>query len=422
MSSASTGPRSQGWLWTLVVAGFFSQTALNLVRPVTTYKLIDLGADATAVGLVTAAYAILPVVSAMWLGRLTDRIPGLRVMVGIGALVLAAGAAALALAGTIVWVAAASAVLGMGHLIFTIAGQSAIARFSPNDQLDRGFGWFTAAYAGGQIAGPLVAGLLLGDGAGIGPGTRAEGTTFSMWLGAALALTVLPVLLPGIIASRGGTRGRGTAPGERRRRAVLSAPAPQDDGGPGRPTMGAILNRPGVRSNMLASLALLAMLDILTAFLPLVGEAHGVSPAWIGMLLAARGAGTIISRGFLPYLSRRIARRILLMGSLYGAGICLAVPALVIDTPWATLVLLFAGGIFLGLGQPLTMSLISESVPHSWRGSALAVRLMGNRLGQVVMPLAAGLIAAPLGPAGAIWFGCAVLVGSGVQKSLGPAR
>ncbi|HXD27375.1 MAG TPA: MFS transporter, partial [Arthrobacter sp.] len=78
MSSASPGPRSQAWLWTLVVAGFFSQTALNLVRPVTTYKLIDLGADATAIGLVTAAYAILPVVSAMWLGRLTDRIPGLR--------------------------------------------------------------------------------------------------------------------------------------------------------------------------------------------------------------------------------------------------------------------------------------------------------------------------------------------------------
>jgi len=409
-------------LWTLVVAGFFSQTALNLVRPVTTYKLIDLGADATAIGLVTAAYAILPVVSAMWLGRLTDRIPGLRLMVGMGALILAAGAAALALAGTIAWVAAASAVLGMGHLVFTIAGQSAIARFSPNDQLDRGFGWFTAAYAGGQIAGPLVAGLLLGDGAGIGPGGRAEGTAWSMWLGAVLALMVLPVLLPGIITGRGGTRGQGAEPGQRRCPALVAAAGPSAGDDPGRPTMGAILRRPGVGSHLLASLALLAMLDILTAFLPLVGEAHGVPPAWIGVLLAARGAGTIISRGFLPYLSRRIPRRILLMGSLYGAGVCLAVPALVIDTPWATLVLLFAGGIFLGLGQPLTMSLISESVPRSWRGSALAVRLMGNRLGQVVMPLAAGLIAAPLGPAGAIWFSCAVLVGSGIQKSLGRAR
>lgn len=421
MSSAPTGARSQAWLWTLVAAGFFSQTALNLVRPVTTYKLIDLGSDATVIGLVTAAYAVLPVATAMWLGRLTDRIPGLRAMVAVGAVILAIGAAGLALAGSIVWVAAASAVLGMGHLVFTIAGQSAIARFSPNDQLDKGFGWFTAAYAGGQIAGPLVAGLLLGGTAGSGQGSRADGITFSMWLGAALALLVLPVLLPGIIASRAGTRGSGSTPGERRRRMAASAGA-ANDGEMGTPTMFAILRRPGVPSNMLASLALLAMLDILTAFLPLVGEAHGVSPAWIGILLAARGAGTIISRGFLPYLSRRIQRRSLLMGSLYGAGICLAVPALVIDIPWITLVLLFAGGIFLGLGQPLTMSLISESVPRHWRGSALAVRLMGNRLGQVVMPLAAGVLAAPLGPAGAIWFSCAVLVGSGVQKTFARAR
>lgn len=421
MSAAPAGRRSRAWLWTLVAAAFFSQTALNLVRPVTTYQLIDLGSDATVIGLVTAAYAILPVATAMWLGRLTDRIPGLRAMVAVGALILGLGAVGLALAGSIIWVAAASAVLGMGHLVFTIAGQSAIARFSSNDELDTGFGWFTAAYAGGQIAGPLLAGFLLGGSAGAGAGSRADGITFSMWLGAGLALMVLPVMLPGIIASRAGTRG--SAAGQRRRRSVaLSTSASGQEADAGKPTMRAILRRPGIPSNMLASLALLAMLDILTAFLPLVGEAHGVSPAWIGILLAARGAGTILSRGFLPYLSRRIPRRSLLMGSLYGAGICLAVPALVIDIPWATLVLLFAGGVFLGLGQPLTMSLISEAVPHHWRGSALAVRLLGNRMGQVVMPLAAGVIAAPLGPAGAIWFSCAVLVGSGVQKSLGRTR
>ncbi|WP_417234940.1 MFS transporter [Arthrobacter sp.] len=419
MSSAPTGGRSQAWLWTLVAAGFFSQTALNLVRPVTTYKLIDLGSDATVIGLVTAAYAILPVVTAMWLGRLTDRIPGLRAMVAIGAVILGLGAAGLALAGSNLWVAAASAVLGMGHLVFTIAGQSAIARFSPNDQLDKGFGWFTAAYAGGQIAGPLVAGLLFGGTSDAATGSRAGAITFSMWLGAGLALMVLPVMLPGIISSRAGTQG---AAAEALRRRAAAQGAAADEADAGKPTMSAILRRPGIPSNMLASLALLAMLDILTAFLPLVGEAHGVSPAWIGILLAARGAGTIISRGFLPYLSRRIPRRTLLMLSLYGAGICLAVPALVIDLPWATLVLLFAGGIFLGLGQPLTMSLISEAVPRHWRGSALAVRLLGNRVGQVVMPMAAGVIAAPLGPAGAIWFSCAVLVGSGLQKSLARTR
>jgi MFS family permease len=169
---------------------------------------------------------------------------------------------------------------------------------------------------------------------------------------------------------------------------------------------------------MLASLALLAMLDILTAFLPLVGERAGVSPAWVGVLLAVRGGASILSRVLLPWLARRTARRTLLLVSLYGAALALAVPPLVITVPWLAAVFLFVGGFCLGLGQPITMTLVSTSVPDSWRGAALAVRLVGNRVGQVAMPLLAGLVAAPLGPAGAIWSTCAVLALSGIEKSV----
>src|SRR5699024_12662371 len=50
-----------------------------------------------------------------------------------------------------------------------------------------------------------------------------------------------------------------------------------------------ILKTPGIASHMLAALALLAILDILVAFMPLVGETVGVSPLVIGSLLAVRG-------------------------------------------------------------------------------------------------------------------------------------
>ena len=72
---------------------------------------------------------------------------------------------------------------------------------------------------------------------------------------------------------------------------------------------------------MLASLALLAMLDILTAFLPLVGERAGVSPAWIGVLLAVRGGASIVSRVLLPWLAHRMSRRALLLVSLASLGV-----------------------------------------------------------------------------------------------------
>ncbi|MDO4917946.1 MFS transporter [Kocuria sp.] len=176
-------------------------------------------------------------------------------------------------------------------------------------------------------------------------------------------------------------------------------------------------------SNMVASLSLLAMLDILTAFLPLVGEATGVAPSVVGLLLGARGLASIASRLLLPWLSERFSRRALLIASLLASGLALVFPPLFLDRFWCSAAFLVVGGFFLGLGQPLTMTLITTAVPGTWRGSALAVRLMGNRLGQVILPVVAGAVAAPAGPGGAIWLTCALLVASGVEKAVrGPRR
>ena len=418
---ASTAPRARSgaWLWFLVAGALLTQTALNLVRPVTTYKLLSLDADSVTVGLVTAAYAVVPLVTAMWLGRMTDRVRDLRTMVVVGALVLALGAGALALAPGVVLVAVASALLGMGHLVFTIAGQSAVARFSPPDQLDKGFGWFTAAFSAGQLVGPLLVGVLLGTGSDVASPERVADITLSLWIGAGLSVLVVPVMLLRRPAS-----GAAGAPARNDDAAAAEQAAPATGelevvpGTAPRASMLRILEVPGIPSHMLASLALLAMLDILTAFLPLVGERAGVSPAWIGVLLAVRGGASIVSRVLLPWLAHRMSRRALLLVSLYGAGITLAVPPAVITVPWLAAVLLFVGGFCLGLGQPITMTLVSTAVPTSWRGSALAVRLVGNRAGQVAMPLLAGLVAAPLGPAGAIWSTCAVLLVSGLEKTV----
>ncbi|MFF0988869.1 MFS transporter [Kocuria nitroreducens] len=419
MARGVRAARPGAWLWFLVVSAALTQTALNLVRPVTTYKLLSLDADSVTVGLVTAAYAVIPLVTAMWLGRVTDRVRELRTMVLLGALVLALGSVALSIAPNVALVAVASALLGMGHLVFTIAGQSAIARHAPDDQLDQGFGWFTAAFSVGQLAGPLLAGALLGSGRSVDSPERLADIDLAFWIGAGLSFLAVPVLL---VRARTARSGRADPRGDAASAAEQAAPATGElevvQGAAPRASMLRILKVPGVPSHMLASLALLAMLDILTAFLPLVGERAGVSPAWIGVLLAVRGGASIVSRVLLPWLARRMSRRTLLLISLYGAGCTLAVPPAVITVPWLAAVLLFVGGFCLGLGQPITMTLVSTSVPSSWRGSALAVRLVGNRVGQVAMPLLAGLVAAPLGPAGAIWFTCTVLLVSGLEKTL----
>lgn len=406
------------WLWLMVVAAILTQTSMNLLRPVTSYKLLTLGADETAVGLATAAYAIVPLVSAMWLGRVTGRLPSLRGMIALGALVMALAGAALAWGSSVLMIMAASALLGMGHLVFTIAGQAAIGRRAPRELMDAAFGWFTAAFSVGQMAGPLLSGLILGNvplaQAATGGGLDDE-IGWALWLGAGISLLAVPVMFslraqtaPGPTSAAGSRPGTGDTPAGRQTAQKATALR--------------ILGVPGVPSHMLAALALLAVIDILTAFMPLVGEATGVSPLWVGILLAVRGAGSVMSRIFLPWFTARWSRNTLVLAALLVSALTIGLVPLSlepIDALGLAAALMAVGGAFLGLGQPLTMTLIAQAVPADWRGAALGLRLVGNRLGQVVLPVVAGVVAAPLGPAGGVWFACAVLGLSGLERILG---
>ncbi|CCH75401.1 Major facilitator superfamily MFS_1 [Nostocoides australiense Ben110] len=386
------------WLWLLIAAGVCTQTALNVVRPVLSYKLIALGADGTTIGLVTAAYAVLHLFVALSLGRLTDRTPRLRLLIQVAAVVLGVGGVLAAVSGSVVGVALGSVFLGLGHLVFTISGQAAIARYSRDRDLDLGFGWFTAAYSFGQTIGPLIGGALVGSGSVAQPG-RIGAINTALAVGTIVALAAVPVMaIPAVLPASRSTAGK--ADSDVRPRASIAQ----------------ILRVPGVSASMLTSLTLLSAMDILIAFLPVVGERAGVSPVVIGWLLAVRGATGILSRSLLPWISARISRQRLLAVSALGAAVGLAISPLVINNWLVSGVALAVGGFFLGLGQPITMTLISTAVPSIWRSQALAVRLMGNRVGQVGFPLVAGLVATPFGPAGAIWMSCLALVASVAQQ------
>ena len=50
-----------------------AQAAVYIARPMTSYRLLGLGAGARAVGLVAAAFALLPLFVAIPLGRFADR-------------------------------------------------------------------------------------------------------------------------------------------------------------------------------------------------------------------------------------------------------------------------------------------------------------------------------------------------------------
>jgi MFS family permease len=384
----------------LIVSAVLCQIALNLARPLVSYKVLALGGDSVAVGLTSASFALLPVAIALWLGRMSDRRTSLKGITVAGTLLLAAGPFLLSAAPSLLLVSLASAVLGIGHLCFTIAGQSAIARFVPPDRMDAAFGWFTAAFSLGQLIGPLVAGLAMGSAGDATLDARLTEANTALILAGAVSILAIPVAL-GASAKK--------CPSAQGKFAAVQPTASKTK------SMAHLLGVPTVKTNMFASLALLATTDIIVAFLPLLGEQNSIAPIGIGVLLAIRAAASISSRLLLSIMLSRWSRTGLITASLAGAGITLAVLPWVFEYYALAAVLLAIVGFFLGMGQPITMTLITRAVPADARGAALALRLLGNRLGQVALPIAAGLLAALSGPGGALWMSAAVLCAASIR-------
>ncbi|MGX1129505.1 MFS family permease [Streptomyces glaucescens] len=377
---------NRGWLLRLVIAFSFAQGAVSMARPAVSYRALALGADERAVGVIAGVYALLPLFAAVPLGRRTDH-GRCAPLLPIGVVLISGGCVLSGLAGSLWAMAVWSGVMGLGHLAFVIGAQSLVARQSAPHEQDRNFGHFTIGASLGQLVGPIAAGALIG-----GPDMAGTSALALLVAGAGAAVAVSSLWR---IEHRRTTAGSGTAAGDRV------------------PVRG-ILRARGVPAGILISLSVLSATDILTAYLPVVGEHRGIAPSVIGLLLSLRAAATIACRLVLTPLLRLLGRTALLtvtclLAAVLCAGVALPVPV------WALAVMLAALGFCLGVGQPLSMTTVVQAAPEGARSTALALRLTGNRLGQVAAPATAGLVAGVAGVAAPfVMLGVLLLLSSGV--------
>lgn len=391
-------PPGRGWLLRLVIAFAFAQGAVSMARPAVSYRALSLGADERAIGVIAGVYALLPLFAAVPLGRRTDH-GRCAPLLPVGVALIAGGCALSGTASSLAALAAWSGVMGLGHLCFVIGAQSIVARQSAPAEQDRNFGHFTIGASLGQLVGPIAAGALIGPDTG---SSSALALVVSAGVGAVGVGALWRIEYGGGASARGGSGASG-AEGVRGREAE-----------PGKVPVLGILRARGVPAGIFISLAVLSATDILTAYLPVVGEHRGISPATVGILLSLRAGATIACRLVMTPLLRVLGRRALiavtcLLGAVLCAGIAVPVPV------WALGLMLVLLGFCLGVGQPLSMTTVVQAAPAEARSTALALRLTGNRLGQVAAPAGAGGIAgvagvgAPFLMLGVLLLGAAVL-------------
>jgi MFS family permease len=360
------------------------QAVTFLVRPAATYRAIELDVPGFALGLVAASYAVFPLLLAVPTGGLVDRL-GERRLMGIGSAVVLACSVFLFLWGSsIAALIIGTALLGAGQLACVVGQQAVVANNAASSRMDSAFGYLTFAASLGQALGPLAISLV--GGASVRPDTQA------IFLLAVCMSLVLFATTFAVSAKVSGGR-RATAP----------------DGSTGGAV--SLLKTPGVARALATSATVLAVVDLTMVYLPALGAERGLTAATVGALLTVRAVFSMVSRLLLGRVSRRIGRMRLLVVSLALSTAALAAAAVPMPV-WLLFVVMAVLGLGLGIGQPLTMSWLSSQAPEGQRGRALALRLAGNRVGQVVLPSAIGVVAAGLGAAGVFLASAVVVAGT----------
>ncbi|MFV9455725.1 MFS transporter [Rhodococcus sp. NM-2] len=357
------------WFLNVCVATALLQAVYHAVRVLVSYRVLALGGDAVTIGIVTALFSLAPLLVAVRIGRAVDRRHAAAVL-RTGVVLTSLGVLVIAMSGDLIVLAIGNVILGFGQILVTVAAQGFITLLSPPGELDRGFAGLTLGVSIGQAVGVPLVGLIA---AGSSDGGVVE-TTLALTVMGVVSLAAVPFAWP-----------------IRERPQAADPPSPGD-----RQSVFSMISTTGMRPAVFSSLIVLASVDVVVAYLPVLGHEFGFSVLLVSLLLTARTAASIVSRAFLPWLLTRVSRQKLLISATLCSALPTALLPFVPDPVWMALLLVVAG-FFWGIGQPLTMTWVAGLVTAANRAAALSLRLTGNRLGQVLIPLAAGAAAGVAG-------------------------
>ena len=378
------------WLLVLLINVAFAQASIYVMRPMITYRALENGATSYQIGLIAALYALVPLVIAVQMGRWVGKFGEVPLLVA-GCFSFIALAVGFAFLNNIIAIAGTTALAGIAHLSNVAASQSMVANRSPNADQDRNFGYFSFATSSGHTLGPILGGVIAGS-AGVLPRSSSSAFIFA----AILALfSLVPLLVfKGLHQSKSAS--------EKERAEKIRA---RD-----------VISRPGIKPAVWTSLAVSATNDVLVVILPLVGTEKKISPVTIGLILSLRSVAAMVSRFCLGILTERFGSTRVMNVSIFLSALFLILTMFARDALSLALLMILVG-LLLGIGQPLTMSIVSKKSPVEERAMAISIRLSGNRLGQFFVPIASGAIAGIFG-SGSIFAGLAALVGSAGVVSL----
>ena len=275
---SSAGSR---WLAFVLINSLLIQGGIYVVRPIVTYKALELGADAALVGIIGATFALAPLIFAIRIGQFVDK-GRAGIALTAGSVTLALTTLALLFIDSIPLLMVAMPALGMGHLLVMVGGQTMIANRSGSELYEKNFGLLTFYASLGHGLGPLFGGWLADSGE-----ARVNANAAFLF---ALILFLLAIISVVALARKS----------ENRRIEVSDS---------SKTTVASVMKTSTFKSAIFVASATTAVVDVVLIFLPLFGRQIGLSVSEVGILLAIRALASMGVRLVLGEISRKLGLR-----------------------------------------------------------------------------------------------------------------
>lgn len=366
-----------------------NHTAFGGSRVAVSLYALESGANQAQVGILMALYALCPMLFAIAIGRLADRVgprfPMLLGSVGIG----------LALCLPVLWPSlpvlyVSATLLGTSFHFFFVTVTGIAGGIGGAEHRSHNYALVSLGFSGAGFVGPLVAGFAI---------------DYLGYLTAFLILsacTVVPVLMLWL------------------RPGFLPAAAQS----PGSTATGGVMDlwrAPLLRNTFIASGFISAGWDLFNFYMPVYGHGIGLSASAIGIILGAFALATFVIRAVLPWLIKRTSEVHILIYAIFAAAVTFMLFPL-FENPYALCAVAFLLGLGVGVGQPMSMSLIYALAPKGRASEAAGLRVTVNNFTHFVIPLIFGSIGTAFGFA-PVWLSNSALLGIGgwlVRRAANP--
>lgn len=333
-------------------------------RVVITLYALELGANQFGVGMLMALYALCPMLLAVYIGKLADRVgPRLPMLAGTVGVAVALLLPPL-LPG--LWTLYVSAlVIGTSFHFFFVTVTGTAGGVGGVEHRARNYALVSLGFSAAGFVGPLTGGLAI-DHIGHLP-------AFLVLAGFMIVPILMLWLKPGFLPK--------------------ALPHSKEAGSR---SMLDLWRMRKLRYAFIASGFISGAWDLFQFYFPVYGHSIGLSASAIGAILGIFALATFVIRLLLPYLARKFAETDILANAIFVAAFAFALFPFFEDTR-VLAACAFLLGLGVGCGQPMSMSLIYSTSPAGRASESAGVRVMVNNAMHLVIPLVFGSVGTAFG-------------------------